>query len=239
MRRYWRNIMADFTFAHRQEGFDEHIDWSIRGYSNLLGDVISFSRYFVEDDTNVVDLGCSTGKTTERMLLHNKDHCKDATYVGIEIAKGFYDNLDKRLKDLNKNESWAQVEFIKDDVRDYKFDNCSLVTSIFTLQFMPKKDRRQVIKNIYNGLNNGGAFIFAEKIYTENAFIQDMLTFNYYDFKREKFDTKDIMDKEITLRHMLKPNTWTEINSMLTIAGFKSIQVFWQNFLFLGAIAIK
>ena len=173
------------------------------------------------------------------MLLHNKDHCKDATYVGIEIAKGFYDNLDKRLKDLNKNESWAQVEFIKDDVRDYKFDNCSLVTSIFTLQFMPKKDRRQVIKNIYNGLNNGGAFIFAEKIYTENAFIQDMLTFNYYDFKREKFDTKDIMDKEITLRHMLKPNTWTEINSMLTIAGFKSIQVFWQNFLFLGAIAIK
>ena len=231
--------MADFTFAHRQEGFDEHIDWSILGYSNLLGDVISFSRYFVEDDTNVVDLGCSTGKTTERMLLHNKDHCKDATYVGIEIAKGFYDNLDKRLKDLNKNESWAQVEFIKDDVRDYKFDNCSLVTSIFTLQFMPKKDRRQVIKNIYNGLNNGGAFIFAEKIYTENAFIQDMLTFNYYDFKREKFDTKDIMDKEITLRHMLKPNTWTEINSMLTIAGFKSIQVFWQNFLFLGAIAIK
>ena len=231
--------MVDFTFAHRQEGFDEHIEWSIRGYSNLLGDVISFSRYFVEDHTNVVDLGCSTGKTTERMLLHNKDHCKDATYVGIEIAKGFYDNLDKRLKDLNKNESWAQVEFIKDDVRDYKFDNCSLVTSIFTLQFMPKKDRRQVIKNIYNGLNNGGAFIFAEKIYTENAFIQDMLTFNYYDFKREKFDTKDIMDKEITLRHMLKPNTWTEINSMLTIAGFKSIQVFWQNFLFLGAIAIK
>ena len=231
--------MTDFTFSHRQEGFDEHISWSIRGYDNLLNDVISFSRYFVEDKTNIVDLGCSTGKTTERMLLHNKDHCKRATYIGIENAEGFYDNLDERLKDLNENESWAQVEFIKDDVRDYKFDNCSLVTSIFTLQFMPKKDRKQVIKNIYNGLNDGGAFIFAEKIYTENAFIQDMLTFNYYDFKREKFDTKDIMDKEITLRHMLKPNTWTEINSMLTIAGFKSIQVFWQNFLFLGAIAIK
>ena len=66
-----------------------------------------------------------------------------------------------------------------------------------------------------------------------------MLTFNYYDFKREKFDTKDIMDKEITLRHMLKPNTWGEIDSMLKIAGFQSVQVFWQNFLFLGAIAIK
>ena len=49
--------MADFTFAHRQEGFDEHIDWSIRGYSDLLDDVINLSRYFVEDNTKVVDIG--------------------------------------------------------------------------------------------------------------------------------------------------------------------------------------
>ena len=39
--------MDYFTFAHRQEGFDEHIDWSIRGYRNLLDDVINLSRYFV------------------------------------------------------------------------------------------------------------------------------------------------------------------------------------------------
>ena len=231
--------MADFTFAHRQEGFDEHIDWSIRGYSNLLGDIIGFSRYFVEGNTNVVDLGCSTGKTTERMLLHNKDHCKDATYVGVEIAEGFFDNLDKRLEKLAKKEPWAQVEFHKGDVRDYEFNNCSLVTSIFTLQFMPKKDREAVIEKLYDGLNVGGAYIFAEKIYTENAFIQDMLTFNYYDFKRQKFNYDDIMSKEQTLRHMLKPNTWNEIEDMLMRAGFKSVQVFWQNFLFLGAIAIK
>ena len=231
--------MADFTFAHRQEGFDEHIDWSIRGYSNLLGDVISFSRYFVEDNTNVVDIGCSTGKTTEKMLLHNQDHCKNAKYVGIEIAEGFYNSLDDRLDSLTNNEPWAQVEFIKDDVRHYNFENCSLVTSIFTLQFMPKRHRQEVIQNIYNGLNDGGAFLFSEKIYTEDAFIQDMLTFNYYDFKRQNFDAQDIMDKEITLRNMLKPNTWSEIETMLKSAGFKSVQVFWQNFLFLGAIAIK
>ena len=231
--------MADFTFAHRQEGFDEHIDWSIRGYSNLLGDIIGFSRYFVEGNTNVVDLGCSTGKTTERMLLHNKDHCNNATYVGVEIAEGFFGNLDERLEKLDKKEPWAQVEFHKGDVRDYEFDNCSLVTSIFTLQFMPKKDRKAVIEKIYDGLNIGGAYIFAEKIYTENAFIQDMLTFNYYDFKRQKFNYDDIMSKEQTLRHMLKPNTWKEIEDMLMGAGFKSVQVFWQNFLFLGAIAIK
>ena len=231
--------MTDFTFAHREEGFDEHIDWSIRGYSNLLGDVISFSRYFVENDTNVVDLGCSTGKTIERMLTHNKDHCKDANYIGVEIAEGFFDNLDIRKVQLKDKEPWANVNFIKGDVRDYEFENCSLVTSIFTLQFMPKKDRKIVMEKIYNGLNYGSAFIFAEKIYTENAFLQDMLTFNYYDFKRQKFDTKDIMDKEQTLRHMLKPNTYDELKQFMYNAGFKDVQVFWRNFMFIGAIAIK
>ena len=28
--------MADFTFAHREEGFDNHIEQSIRGYSDLM-----------------------------------------------------------------------------------------------------------------------------------------------------------------------------------------------------------
>ena len=39
--------MVDFTFAHREEGFDEHIEKSIRGYSQLIDDVISLSRYFL------------------------------------------------------------------------------------------------------------------------------------------------------------------------------------------------
>ena len=33
--------MADFTFAHREEGFDEHIEQSIRGYSHLLNELLN------------------------------------------------------------------------------------------------------------------------------------------------------------------------------------------------------
>ena len=59
------------------------------------------------------------------------------------------------------------------------------------------------------------------------------------DFKREKFTTDDIMNKEQTLRHMLKPNTWNEIHYMVEDAGFKTVEQFWRNHNFLGAIAIK
>ena len=132
--------MADFTFAHREEGFDEHIEQSIRGYSNLLEDVISLSRYFVEDNTNVYDIGCSTGKLTQRMLEDNQDHCHAATYVGVEIAEGFYKDLEKRKQTIDKIHPWSDVRFVLEDIRETEITNASLITNIFTLQFMPKRE---------------------------------------------------------------------------------------------------
>ena len=230
--------MSDFTFAHSQEGFDELIDWSIRGYSDLLDDVINLSPYFVENNTKVVDIGCSTGKLTKRVMEHN-DICSSANYVGVEIAEGFFNNMDKREVQLNKQFPNTSLEFIKGDIRNYKFENCSLVTSLFTLQFMPYSSRETVVQNIYDGLNEGGAFIFAEKIDTSHSRLENMLRTIYYDFKNKKFSYDDIMTKEKTLQNMLKPNSWNEIHDMLNSAGFKAVQSFWQNHLFIGVIAIK
>ena len=229
-------LPIDFTFAHREEGFDNHIEQSIRGYSQLHDDVVNLSRYFVENDTKAVDIGASTGKTIEAMIKQNTSFAPSVLYVAVENAVGFEKELNARVTKLADDH---YVDFQMMDVRDYIFSNCSLVTSIFTLQFMPIRDRKAVIEDIYRGLNPGGAFIFAEKTVATNARIQEMMTFTYYDYKRKSFTEKDIMDKEITLRNMLKPNTWNEIEDMILGAGFASIQPFWQNFLFVGAIAIK
>jgi tRNA (cmo5U34)-methyltransferase len=230
--------MADFTFAHREEGFDNHIEQSIRGYSNLLEDVVSLSRYFVEDDTNIIDIGCSTGKLTKAMMEYNSDHSPTAQYFGVEVAEGFVLDLRDRRLELN-TAGFNNVEFIMKDIRKFQFSNCNLITSIFTLQFMPKKDRKKVVQNIYHGLNEGGAFIFAEKTICESALVQDMITFNYYDYKRKSFDTEDIMDKERTLRNIMKPLTWKELELMVSFAGFRTVQPFWRNHSFVGALAIK
>ena len=229
----------DFTFAQREEGFDDHIEHSIRGYKNLLDDIVSLSRNFVEDETNVVDIGCSTGKLTEAFVHSNQNFCKYANYIGIELAPSFFEELDKRYERMTNEYYWANIDFQKKDVRQLKFENCSLVTSIFTLQFMPRKDRFDVIKNIYDGLNFGGAFIFAEKTVCEDSRLQEMITFNFYDYKRKHFEASDILEKEKTLRNMLKPNTWKELEGMLECAGFKTAQPFWRNHMFVGAIAIK
>ena len=230
--------MVDFTFAHREEGFDEHIDKSIRGYQDLLSDIVSLSRYFVEKETNVYDIGCSTGKLTEAMLKKNQD-IEDVHYYGIEVADGFVGDMKSREIKLNSDYSWNKIKFFHEDVRDSMIINESLITSVFSLKFMSMRDRLPMIKKVYNGLNEGGAFIFAEKTICENAKFQEMITFNFYDYKRKFFDTKDIMDKEQTLRNIMKPNTWKQIEKYIYDAGFKDVQPFWRNHMFVGAIAVK
>ncbi len=112
------------------------------------------------------------------------------------------------------------------------------MTSIFTLQFMSPKDRQEIINKVYAGLNTGGAFIFSEKTFSCNPRIQDMMTFTFYDYKRKNFTDKEILDKEVQLRHMMKLNSKTEIYNMFNKAGFE-VHNFWQNFNFMGAIALK
>ena len=173
--------MVDFTFAHREEGFDEHIEKSIRGYSQLMEDVVALSRYFVENGTTVVDIGCSTGKMTKALIDYNRDHIEGSgvEFIGIENAEGFQKDLRHRTEKIKKY--YTNVQFEDRDARYYEYENCSLITSIFTLQFMPKCDRKDTLQHIYEGLNEGGGFIFAEKTICENAHVQDMITFNYYD----------------------------------------------------------
>ena len=225
--------MTKFTFATSEEGFDTHIDQSVRGYSNLWNDVLKFSEYFVEDGTCVVDIGCSTGKLLKTMKEQNDKFAPRCSYKGIEIEEDFFSEL---VDEDN-------LKFYKKDVRSFDWVtgavNCSLVTSIFSLQFMPKTNRQQIIDRIYECLVKGGAFIFSEKIFSSDSQLQEMMQFCYYDYKRQFYTAEELLDKEINLRHMMKPLTYDELIEMVKKAGFESIQPFWQNYNFIGIIAIK
>ena len=104
-----------FTFAQSKEGFDKHIDNSIRGYSDLWHDVVQIGKYFIEDETNVVDIGCSTGKLQKSMIEAYHEHIPKAQYTGIEIEEDFY-------SEYARDESlYNRLKYFKGDVRDYEF----------------------------------------------------------------------------------------------------------------------
>jgi tRNA (cmo5U34)-methyltransferase len=210
-----------FSFSDIKN-FDNHISKSIKGYEELNENIIGISNYFIEDNTNVYDIGCSTGK------LISKYKNKKAKYFGIEIEKNLITQ-----KDVNFN-------LINYDVRDFTgYSNASFVTSIFTMQFIPQKDRQKIINNIFNGLNKGGAFVICEKIYSKSPKIQDIMTSLYYDFKRKSFSQAEILDKEQDLRKIMKIETENTIFKELKKAGFSQADMFFRSFNFVGILSIK
>ena len=78
--------MVDFSFAHRPEGYDNHIEKSIRGYTHLIQDVVSFSRYFIEDNTEVVDVGCSTGEFLSHIKWEGEKYGMEINQFAKKIA---------------------------------------------------------------------------------------------------------------------------------------------------------
>lgn len=214
--------MKKFDF-NTIENFDDHINKSIPNYNYLIENIIGLSDYFIEKDSIVYDLGCSTGKLLRKVT-------KEANKIGIDIAK-----LIPEKDDLENNIQYLNLDLNK----GFRLKNASLVYSIFTMQFLKRPARTNYIKNIYNGLNTGGALILCEKIYQKDGFFQEIMAFTHYDYKCKNFTEKEIITKERDLRYIMKPDTLEENINMLKAAGFTKITQFWQSYNFIGLIAIK
>lgn len=223
-----------FSFARFADGFDDHISKSIRGYSDLLDDCVGISQYFVEDRSCVVDIGCSSGNLLGKLVGHNREHAPRATFIGLDIEESFSPQW-KALEALA-----VQIQVC--DVRDYAFpDNCSFVTSIFSLQFIPSRDRLAVMKKIHEALRPGGALFIAEKILLQDSKIAEIVRSIYFEFKSRHFSESEILAKEQSLRHQLKPWTETKLLQALESSGFLpgDISSVWQNHAFKAFLAIK
>ena len=218
-----------FSFSYTAHEFVDHIGKSIRGYHELRDDIVGISRYFVEDDTAVVDIGCSQGSMIRRIRDAN-DQAPNAQYVGIEINDSFQQhwksepNLTYKIEDIRESDS---------------LQNMSLAISMFTFQFLPERDRLSLMQKIFDNLVDGGAFVTSEKVFSNNAKTQNMLEFLYYDFKRQSFSEKEILDKEQELRHLAKNTTENMLMRQLRSIGFRGVQTFWRNFNFVGVLAMK
>jgi tRNA (cmo5U34)-methyltransferase len=223
-----------FSFANYANDFDRHIERSIRGYDNLIEDCVELSQYFVENKTVACDIGCATGRTLTAIRARNQERAPAAYYIGLDIEPGFQQHWD-RLTGNN-------IRFLLQDVAAFEdFRDLSLATAIFTLQFLPHRRRLEVARRIYDGLLPGGALVVAEKFYAKAPKIQDMLTSLYLHYKRQYFTDEEILDKEKSLRHIMKPGREDDLIQLLIDAGFKSenIECFWRSHLFAAFVCLK
>ncbi len=207
-----------FEFS-KIDNFDNHINKSIPQYDFLVEYIRRISEYFIDRHTNVYDLGCSTGK-----LLKSMKKMNNVNYFGID---------DSALIPTGHE----YINFLKKDVFDVDYMNASFITSVFTLQFLPKVKRTELLCKIRNGLNQGGAFVICEKIYASDSMIQAMNTSLYYEDKSKNFTAEEIYQKELQLRENMKCQKFQELMNEVSIIGTPNI--FWASYNFIGIIAVK
>jgi tRNA (cmo5U34)-methyltransferase len=224
----------EFSFAEHATEFRKHISASIPGYADsLIPACLAYSQRFVQRDSTVLDVGCSTGHALASIREATQTARSNVEYVGIDIEPGFSEQwLDLTAKNLR---------FQLADARTYPgYDDVSLCLSLFTLQFIPPRDKLPLLRQIYEGLVEGGVLLIAEKTLAQTSRVQDAWTFCYYDHKlMSGFSAEEILDKERSLRGQMTLWTEPELRAALLEAGFSEIEEIWRNHMFVGFLALK
>lgn len=203
------------------DNFDEHIAKSIPNYHTLTEAICDLSTYFMTEDTQVTDLGCSTGKLLERLPHGGRK-------LGIDISENLLP------------QSLGNTHYILRDLRAVdSLTKSSLILSIFTLQFIPYEDRPNILSVIYESLTKGGAFIWAEKVIEESGELEKVINGAFFDFKRKVFTPEEILNKEQDLRPIMKLNSSVQNQVLADQAGFRVGTMFWKFYNFEAWLYIK
>ena len=233
------NKKADWTFGKEIVPiFDEHVRKNVPMYDEIHRLITDISGWFIEDNTTVYDIGTSTGEVIWN--LTGNYPTKTCAYVGIDNSTDMFAKVMELHK--QKESQGHSITFLEKDIQDSEvcLHNASLITSVLTLQFIPKANRSDVLRKIYEGLRTGGGFILVEKVIGMNAHFNEMWVELYHELKlRNGMTEKEIMDKARSIRGVLQPLTLEENITLLKEAGFTNIDVFFKWTNFAGIVAMK
>lgn len=213
--------------------FDKHVEKSVPLYNEIQNLIINLGEFFIKDNSNILDIGCSTG-TTIINLINNIE--KNFYITGVDVSKEMIETAEDNIKSINKV---TKITLLNDSILNINMENLDYVISNLTLQFLNLSDKEILCKNIYNGLNKGGALIVFEKVYSKEPMYQDIYNQLYYDFKEDKgFTDEEIRKKEKSLRGILRPMKDKDNLELLKSCGFMVEECF-RYLNFIGYLCIK
>lgn len=194
--------------------FDDHIKHSIPNYDGLSDVFQSLSLEYINEDSVCVDLGCSTGR-----FIKNLEKIKGATYVGVD-----HNNL--------MGEEFTMVNFVQSDIVTYLKDleKVDVIICMFVLQFLGKERRKAAIKELVRLVDNGAVLLLSEKVYLNNARINQVLHKEHLNQKRKYFKDEQILDKEQDLAGCMFCKTESEMINELGM--FHNYEQVWQSYNF-------
>ncbi|QEZ88585.1 carboxy-S-adenosyl-L-methionine synthase CmoA [Aliarcobacter cibarius] len=228
-----KTISKQFEFDEEVASvFDDMLDRSVPFYKEMQRLSIVFANNFLENGSRVYDLGCSTATT----LIELSKNCnKDLKLIGIDNSKAMLERANNKSKAFG-----VDIKFICNDIFDVDLKDAKVIFSNYTLQFIRPLQREKLVKKIYDGLTEGGVFIFSEKLVSQNSILNKQLIDEYYSFKKAQgYSEFEISQKREALENVLIPYTEDENNKMIKDAGFSHCEMIFKWVNFATFIAIK
>ncbi len=212
--------------------FDDMLSRSVPFYEEMLHLTTSFGLKYLENNDRVYDLGCSTAST----LIHLAKHSSvGLELIGIDNSSAMLQRASRKAKAFG-----IDITFLEDDFFDIELQKSKLIIANYTLQFIRPLKREELIKKIYESLEDGGIFIFSEKVITEDKILNKYFIDEYYNFKKNQgYSEFEISQKREALENVLIPYSYDENKKMILDAGFKQFDCIFKWINFATFIAIK
>ena len=154
-------ILKQFEFDTEVASvFDDMLNRSVPFYDEMLNLTTSFALKYCQNKSTIYDLGCSTASTLINIAQKSD---VELELIGIDSSIA----MCERAKEKS-NAYGLDIRFLNSDIFDVDFKSSSVIISNYTLQFIRPLQREKLIKKVYDALEDGGVFIFSEKVITED-----------------------------------------------------------------------
>ncbi len=219
--------------------FPDMLKRSIPGYAASIEAIGSLAARYVQAGSNCYDLGCSLGAATLAMRQGIRE--SGCHIVAIDSAPAMIERCKEIIaEDDRQSAAPTTVDVVEGDIREAHIENASMVVLNYTLQFLDLGDRDAVIQRIYQGMNEGGLLVLAEKVVDENPKMESLLVDLHHEHKRRNdYSALENSRKRAALENVLIPESVAAHRQRLAGAGFSHTAVWLRYFNFVSIIAFR
>lgn len=206
--------------------FDDMLTRSVPFYQEAQEIVKYFTCKHLQENSIVYDLGCSTAST----LLNIERSCKEksARLIGIDNSQAMLHQAQKKIDIFH-----SSIKLYEGDILEYPYEQAAVFISNYTLQFIRPLVREKLVQKIFDSLQEGGIFLFSEKVISTHKLLDKEMIDFYYAFKKAQgYSQYEIMQKREALENVLIPYTEAENIEMTRGCGFSHCEIIfrWNNF---------
>lgn len=230
-------MTGDFKFDGKvADVFDDMLNRSVPCYRMVIEMITAILERFLQPGDRVFDLGCSTGETL--LELARKLNHLQLEFTGIDNSPAMIEKAIHKAEmfSLDSNLKFKEVDITELDLPS----DTGAVIMNYTLQFLKPAKRKEFISSIYQALRPGGLLIISEKTISPAPETNGAYIDSYLEFKRRNgYSETEISRKRQALENVLVPFSIRDNLDLLTEAGFKAPETFFQWFNFTSFLAIK